>query len=188
MTHADYIIKIGEYVKPKHLLDVAIPEITSPESGEGFSEESENQQEIIEQETARILSEANHSARVGGCVGDYCDLGNIWIGNNFIAGASQNPSNNDWVQVVKTDGGHFLVYSAFRDNPWTDSSSNGPGVAYIDGVSVSDISNVGYELRNILAGDVEVKQIWNSSNYGYSIKGTIYTFQSPSFAIGRAWK
>jgi hypothetical protein len=141
----------------------------------------------IDDENDAILKSADYSGVFDGNIAGY-NYGDIWIGNNFVAGLANYPSNDSWTVIVKTNGNHYFALTSFIDNPWTYGDSRGPSVSYIDGIKLSSMSNAASTIKQMLGDDLTQKQQWNDYAKGYKISGRYYVFKNRTFEIDREWR
>ncbi len=209
-ANAEYIIKIGQYksksdsgsgsavdeVPDEELitepetdepdeLDELEPDPTDPEPDDP---EPAPSGPTIEEVNQMILSQANFTGKVSGNIAGYQGLGNIWVNDGIIAGFSNYPIVESWTIVLRSSTGSYLVMTDFIDNPWTTQTSFGSKNAYLNGVSISNISGLSERILTEFGSDAVLKYSWSGTQKGIELSGDIYTFKNPAFDIGRSWK
>lgn len=137
---------------------------------------------------SETIAKANSQGSAGAGIAGY-SFGTFWVANDYIAGSKYDdiPSSNT-AYIHVTNNGNIIVYSDFRDNPFTTSTNNGPKKMYINGVNVIEAGKTIANFIGQLGEDAVRDYYWNENASSYYVNGTWYKFNNPDFPLDSQFK
>lgn len=135
-----------------------------------------------------ILPQATsvNSIGAGGVVPNIYPFGHFWINATIVGGSKFYSTKSTDIFVIDTKKGHRIVYSGFRDNPFTDYTSFGPNIFYIDGEDMYKSSYILNRVLTVLGDEVVVDYTWHANSKSIKLRDT--STKIYKYAASSGWK